>query len=115
MQLSIKIALDTSTAGFGFDLGIEAETSVSIEDESVASFEGRLPSLIKIFWNVNDDTKRYREFFRENRGALAITEAQCITHKVRISIHNCLANYFWMNNRYIAYIVFIVINTAILL
>ena len=85
--------MDTSTAGFGFDLGIEAETSVSIEDESVASFEGRLPSLIKIFWNVNDDTKRYREFFRENRGALAITEAQCITHKVCISIHNCLANY----------------------
>ena len=106
--------MDTSTAGFGFDLGIEAETSVSIEDESVASFEGRLPSLIKIFWNVNDDTKRYREFFRENRGALAITEAQCITHKVRISIQNNLVNYFWMNNRYIAYIIFIVINMAIL-
>ena len=88
--LPIQIALDTSTAGYGFDLGIEAESSSNIDDEGISSYEGRLPSLIKIFWNVNDDTKKFREFFRESKGALAITEAQCITHKVRQSFYKKL-------------------------
>ena len=83
---NFQIALETSTAGFGFDLGIEAESAHNIEDEGVLSFEGRLPSLIKIFWNVNDDTKRFREFFQETKGALAISEAHCITHKVKNTI-----------------------------
>ena len=85
-NIVIQIALETSTAGYGFDLGIEAESSTNIEDEDALSYEGRLPSLIKIFWNINDDTKRFREFFREAKGALAISEAQCITHKVAIKV-----------------------------
>ena len=82
----MQIALQTSMAGFGFDLGIEAENVHEIGGDGVSSFEGRLPSLIKIFWDINEDTKRFREFFRETKGALAISEAHCITHKVRFKI-----------------------------
>ena len=63
-------------------MGIEAENGDVFEADSATSIEGRLPSLIKIFWDVNDDTKLFRDFFRETKGAMAVSEAHCITHKV---------------------------------
>ena len=61
--------------GTGFD--------VTIEDEDGSSaYEGKLPPLVQIAWHFNDKTQSVRDFFIQSKGAVAITEARCITHKV---------------------------------
>ena len=76
--------MSSSLAGNGFDIGIEAEDG---------DHEGALPSLVTIAWENSDDIKSIANFFTLRRGAVAISEAQCITHKVRIVkndfIHKC--------------------------
>ena len=64
----------SSLAGFGYDIGIEAEDG--------GDHEGKLPSLVYIAWENGDDVKKLANFFTLTRGAVAISEAQCITHKV---------------------------------
>ena len=67
--------MSSSLAGNGFDIGIEAEDG---------DHEGALPSLVTIAWENSDDIKSIANFFTLRRGAVAISEAQCITHKVRL-------------------------------
>ena len=76
-----QIGMSSSLAGNGFDIGIEAEDG---------DHEGALPSLVTIAWENSDDIKSIANFFTLRRGAVAISEAQCITHKARfiISISN---------------------------
>ena len=62
-------------AGFGFDVSIEAEDGGN-------SYEGTLPPLVQIAWHYNDKTRKIKDFFLKSKGAVAISEAQCITHKV---------------------------------
>ena len=50
--------LKLSTVGRGFDVGIEAD--VTSEGQN---FEGTLPSLVNIAWDVNDDAKNVATFF----------------------------------------------------
>ena len=74
MNLKIfQIAISTSMAEFGFDIGIEAQEG---------DYEGTLPSLVKIAWENTNDVRNLATFFTLVKGALAISEAQCITHKV---------------------------------
>ena len=63
--------------GTGFDVTIEAENGSSV-------YEGKLPPLVQIAWHFNDKTKAVKEFFTQSKGAVAITEARCITHKVQV-------------------------------
>ena len=63
--------------GTGFDVTIEAENGSSV-------YEGKLPPLVQIAWHFNDKTKAVKEFFTQSKGAVAITEARCITHKVHV-------------------------------
>ena len=67
----------SSLAGFGYDIGIEAEDG--------GDHEGKLPSLVYIAWENGDDVKKLANFFTLTRGAVAISEAQCITHKVYVT------------------------------
>ena len=69
--------MSSSLAGNGFDIGIEAEDG---------DHEGALPSLVTIAWENSDDIKSIANFFTLRRGAVAISEAQCITHKVRVTL-----------------------------
>jgi len=71
-----KIAISTSMAEFGFDIGIEAQEG---------DYEGTLPSLVKIAWENTNDVRNLATFFTLVKGALAISEAQCITHKIDVS------------------------------
>ena len=71
-----QIAMMSSLAGFGYDIGIEAEDG--------GDHEGKLPSLVYIAWENGDDVKKLANFFTLTRGAVAISEAQCITHKVYV-------------------------------
>ena len=50
--------MKSSTVGRGFDVGIEAD--VTSEGQN---FEGTLPSLVNIAWDVNDDAKNVANFF----------------------------------------------------
>ena len=61
--------------GTGFDVTIEAEDGSS-------AYEGKLPPLVQIAWHFNDKTQAVKDFFVQSKGAVAITEARCITHKV---------------------------------
>ena len=72
--LTLQIAMSNSLAGFGYDIGIEAEDG---------DHEGALPSLVTIAWENTDDVKNLASFFTLTKGAVAISEAQCITHKVK--------------------------------
>ena len=65
--------MSNSLAGFGYDIGIEAEDG---------EHEGALPSLVTIAWEHTDDVKNLASFFTLTKGAVAVSEAQCITHKV---------------------------------
>ena len=71
-----QIAMMSSLAGFGYDIGIEAEDG--------GDHEGKLPSLVYIAWENGDDVKKLANFFTLTRGAVAVSEAQCITHKVYV-------------------------------
>ena len=86
----------SSLAGFGYDIGIEAEDG--------GDHEGKLPSLVYIAWENGDDMKNLANFFTLTRGAVAISEAQCITHKVstysedwnnRVGSNNCPESNFF--------------------
>ena len=63
--------------GLGFDIGIEAE-----EDDG--RHEGLLPPMVSVAWQKTDEYEKVRQFIFKTRGAVVISEAQCITHKVRI-------------------------------
>jgi len=52
---------------------------------SSSSYEGRLPPLVQIAWHYNGKTRALKEFFLRSRGALTVSEAQCVTHKLDIS------------------------------
>jgi hypothetical protein len=69
--------MSSSLSGFGYDIGIEAE---DVNDDG--GHEGALPSLVTIAWENTNDVKKLATFFTFTRGAVAISEAQCITHKV---------------------------------
>ena len=56
----------------GYDIGIEAQEG---------DHEGP-PSLVTIAWENTDDVKNLASFFTVVKGAIAVSEAQCITHKV---------------------------------
>ncbi len=71
----LQIAMTNSLAGYGYDIGIEAQEG---------DHEGALPSFVTIAWENTDDVKNVADFFTLHKGALAISEAQCITHKVRL-------------------------------
>ena len=77
-----QIAMMSSLAGFGYDIGIEAEDG--------GDHEGKLPSLVYIAWENGDDVKKLANFFTLTRGAVAISEAQCITHKVYLNSYSAL-------------------------
>ena len=62
-----------SLAGLGYDIGIEAQDG---------DHEGALPSLVNIAWENSDDVKNLASFFALTQGAVVLSEAQCITHKV---------------------------------
>ena len=66
--------MTSSLAGNGFDIGIEAEDG---------DHEGALPSLVTIAWENTDDIKIMANYFTQTRGAVAVSETQCITHKVK--------------------------------
>ena len=68
--------MSNSLTEFGYDIGIEAQDG---------DHEGALPSLIQITWENNDDMKNLATFFTLTKGAVSVSEAQCITHKVIIS------------------------------
>jgi hypothetical protein len=50
--------MKSSTVGRGFDVGIEADTITDGQN-----FEGSLPSLVNIAWDVSDDAKTASAFF----------------------------------------------------
>ena len=58
----------------GYDIGIEAQEG---------DHEGP-PSLVTIAWENTDDVKNLASFFTVVKGAIAVSEAQCITHKVSV-------------------------------
>ena len=45
----------------------------------------RIPPLFTRSWSQNEDINRVKDFFVKERGAIAITEAVCLTHRVDIS------------------------------
>ena len=65
--------MSNSLAEFGYDIGIEAQEG---------DHEGDLPSLVTIAWENTEDVKNLAGFFTLVKGVLAVSEAQCITHKV---------------------------------
>lgn len=69
-----KIAMINALAGSGYDIGIEAQEG---------DHEGALPSLVTLAWENTQDVKNVANFFTLQKGAIAVSEAQCITHKVR--------------------------------
>lgn len=73
-----KAASVSSSAGFGFDIGIEAE-------EDGGRHEGQLPPVVSIAWQKTKEYEAVRQFIFKTRGAIVISEAQCITHKVDVS------------------------------
>jgi hypothetical protein len=50
--------MKSSTVGRGFDVGIEADTTSDGQN-----FEGSLPSIVNIAWDVSDDAKNTATFF----------------------------------------------------
>jgi len=68
--------MSNSLAEFGYDIGIEAQEG---------DHEGDLPSLVTIAWENTEDVKNLAGFFTLVKGALAVSEAQCITHKIDVS------------------------------
>jgi len=70
-----KIARSNSLTEIGYDIGIEAQEG---------DHEGP-PSLVTIAWENTDDVKNLASFFTVVKGAIAVSEAQCITHKIDVS------------------------------
>lgn len=50
--------MKSSTTGHGFDVGIEADMN-----SEGSNFEGSLPSLVNIAWDVSNDAKAASQFF----------------------------------------------------
>ena len=71
----------SSLTGFGMDLGIEAE-------EHGGRHEGLLPPVVAVAWQKTEEYEAVRQFIFRTRGAVAIAEAQCITHKVSLNNEN---------------------------
>ena len=61
--------MSNSLAEFGYDIGIEAQEG---------DHEGDLPSLVTIAWENTEDVKNLAGFYTLVKGALAVSEAQCI-------------------------------------
>ena len=59
--------------GLGYNIGIKAQEG---------DHEGTLPSLITLAWENTEDIRALNALFTVHKGAMAISEAQCITHKV---------------------------------
>jgi hypothetical protein len=57
-NITHKVAMKSSTVGRGFDVGIEADTTSDGQN-----FEGSLPSIVNIAWDVSDDAKNTATFF----------------------------------------------------
>ena len=71
----------------GYDIGIEAQEG---------DHEGP-PSLVTIAWENTDDVKNLASFFTVVKGAIAVSEAQCITHKVSMIERRAVKIYeFWI-------------------
>ena len=68
--------MSSSSLGTGFDVGVEVE-------EKDSRLEGQLPALVNVAWQKTEDYQRVKKFLLETRGAVIISEAQCVTHKVR--------------------------------
>ena len=75
-----KASSASSLAGSGFDIGIEAA-----EELLGSSTEGLLPPLVTAAWQKTDAYERVRQFIFRTRGAVVVSEAHCITHKVRVT------------------------------
>lgn len=73
--LLFQSSSSSSLTGFGFDIGIEAE-------EDGGRHEGLLPPMIQVAWQKTEEYEAVRQFIFRTRGAVIISEAQCITHKV---------------------------------
>ena len=71
-----QAASSSSSTGFGFDLGIEAE-------ESGGRYEGDLPPMVTVAWQKTKEYENIRQYIFKTRGAVVLSEAQCVTHKVR--------------------------------
>eukprot|EP00095_Tigriopus_kingsejongensis_P005914 maker-scaffold392_size185621-snap-gene-0.24 protein:Tk05914 transcript:maker-scaffold392_size185621-snap-gene-0.24-mRNA-1 annotation:"PREDICTED: uncharacterized protein LOC100215110" len=78
MRTYEKAASSSSSAGFGFDIGIEAE-------EDGGRHEGQLPPVVSIAWQKTKEYEAVRQYIFKTRGAVVISEAQCVTHKVDVS------------------------------
>ena len=67
----------SSSAGSGFEIGIEAE-------DDGGQHEGILPPMINAAWQSTESYKAVKNNIFKYNGAVIISEAQCITHKVII-------------------------------
>jgi len=81
-SLLLQASSAFSLAGSGFDLGIEAEAG-EVRSSTGGRLEGTLPPLVSAAWQKTGDYERARQFIFRSRGAIVVSEAHCITHKVK--------------------------------
>lgn len=76
LQDFMEVLEKSSTVGSGFNIGIESD---------YGDYEGRRPPLNEMAWRQTDGHEQIQQFFKETSGAVAVSQVQCITHKVDIN------------------------------
>jgi hypothetical protein len=76
----------SSLTGFGFEVGIEVESPPLSANDSTPLiedlYEGMQPPVSYVAWQKTKEYETVRQFLFTTRGAVLVSEAQCITHKV---------------------------------
>lgn len=84
-----KILAASSLTGFGYEVGIEVESPPKSANDSTPAVkglrEGMQPPVSRVAWQKTREYESVRQFLFTSRGAVVVSEAQCITHKVDVS------------------------------
>ena len=77
----------TVTTGYGIEtkLNLRGDLNLGGGSGDDGSLSMTIPPLFSRSWADNRDRKSVRDFFVKEGGAIAVTEAICLTHKVDIA------------------------------